>query len=91
MEEKKEIKINLDPNLYALNNVQVNMSEESFNFLLISGQQAKQYSASPKHAKRIHLLLAKLISQYEEKFGQIKTELPERREGGQDTSMGFRP
>jgi len=89
MAEEKQIKINLDPVLYALTNVDVRFWEESFNFLLISGNQARQYYTSPKHAKRIYLLLEKAIGEYEKKFGLIKTQLPEKKESEPEEQIGF--
>ncbi len=89
MEEEKKIKINLDPVLYSLSNVNIGFSEEVFDFIMISGHQARQFRASPQHAKRIMLLLGKQIDQYEEKFGLIKTELPHRKEATHDEKLGF--
>jgi len=88
-EEQKQVKVNLDPVLYALSNVSMRFGEEVFDFLLISGNQARQFQASPKHAKRIYLLLGKSLSEYEEKFGPIKTQLPEERETGGQEKIGF--
>jgi len=88
-EEEKRIKVNLDPILYALSNVNIRFGEEVFDFLLISGNQARQFQTSPKHAKRIYLFLGKLLNEYEKKFGQIKTQLPEKRETGGQEEIGF--
>ncbi len=89
MEEKKQIKINLDPVLYALSNLNIAFNEEVFDFLMVSGNQARQFRASPKHAKRIYLLLEKYISEYENRFGQLKTELPEKKEATTGEKIGF--
>ena len=88
-EEAKQVKINLDPVLYALSNVNIGHNEEVFDFLFFSGNQARQFRASPRHAKRIYLLLGKTLEEYEKKFGQLKTQLPEKREAAQDAKMGF--
>ena len=77
-EEKKEIKINLDPNLYAITNINMGFTEENFAFLITSGNQARQFLATPKHAKRIYLLLKQQIEQYEKKYEELKTELPSK-------------
>jgi len=88
-EDIKQIKINLDPVLYALSNVNIGCNEEVFDFLFISGNQARQFRASPKHAKRIYLLLGKYLEEYEKKFGQLRVQLPEKRETAQEGKMGF--
>ncbi len=88
--EEEEIKVNLDPVLYALSNVNVAFTKEVFDFLMISGNQARQFRASPKHAKRIYLLLGKYLAEYENKFGPLKTELPEKKETASGKKIGFR-
>jgi len=87
--EEKQIKINLDPVLYALSNVNMVFDEEVFDFLMISGNQARQFRASPKHAKRIYLLLGRYLNEYEKKFGELKTQLPEKKETGPEGKIGF--
>ena len=71
-EEQKEIKINLDPNLYAVVNVSIAFDEEQFVFTIFSGNQARRFSVSPKHAKRILLLLEKQISEYKKSLEYLK-------------------
>lgn len=88
-DQEKQIKVNLDPILYALSNVNMGFNEEVFDFLFISGNQARQFRASPKHAKRIYLLLGKYLEEYEKKFGALKTDLPEKRETMQEGKIGF--
>jgi hypothetical protein len=88
-EEQKQIKINLDPILYALSNVNIGFNEEVFDFLFICGNQARQFRASPKHAKRIYLLLGKYLQEYEKKFGALEVQLPEKRETAKETKIGF--
>lgn len=87
--QEKQIKINLDPVLYALSNMNIGFNEEVFDFLMVSGNQARQFRASPKHAKRIYLLLGKYLDEYEKKFGPLETKLPERRETTQERKIGF--
>lgn len=89
-EEQKEIKINLDPNLYAVVNVNIAFDEEQFVFTIFSGNQARQFSVSPKHAKRLFLLLEKQINEYEKKFGILETKLPEKTETGKEKPIGFK-
>lgn len=87
--EEKQIKVNLDPVLYGLSNVQMSFNDESFNFLMVSGNQARQFQTSPQHAKRISMLLDKYISSYEDKHGLIETKLPENNEQSVDKNIGF--
>ena len=75
--EHQQIQINLDPNSYLITMVSMAFNEEDFNFLITSGNQGRQFSATPKHAKRIYLLLKQQIEQYEKQFGEIKTQLPD--------------
>ncbi len=88
-DQEKQIKVNLDPILYALSNVNMGFNEEIFDFIFISGNQVRQFRASPKHAKRIYLLLGKYLEEYEEKFGALETQLPEKREATQEGKIGF--
>ena len=76
-ETPQQININLDPNIYFITMVNMMFNEEAFNFLFTSGNQGRQFSATPKHAKRIYLLLKQQIETYEKQFGEIKTQLPE--------------
>ena len=90
MDATKTIQINLDPALYALDNAQILFDEESFKFLMVSGKKANQYSMSPRHAKRMFLLLQQQVGLYEEKYGELKTSLPVMKGQTEDKSMGFR-
>jgi len=88
--ETKEIQLNLDPNVYMITLMNIGFNEESFNFLIASGNQGKQFAASTKHAKRIYLLLKRQIEEYERKFGEIKTQLPTiQGNTNGDTKIGF--
>jgi len=89
-EEQKEIKINLDPNLYTISNVNIGFGEEEFVFVIFCGNQARRFSASPKHAKRILLFLQKQIAEYEKKFGILNTKLPEKMETKKEEPIGFK-
>ena len=88
-EQEKQIKVNLDPILYALSNVNMGFNKEVFDFLFISGNQARQFRCSPEHAKRIYLLLGKYLKEYEEKFRTLSVQLPEKRETSQEGRIGF--
>lgn len=78
-EEKPQIRFNVDTNLYAISNINIIPEEEQFVFLIYSGTQIRQFLATPKHTKRIYLLLKQQIEQYEKKFGELKTQLPEKK------------
>lgn len=87
---KKQIQLNLDPNVYLITLMNIGFNEEFFNLLVASGNQAKQYSATPKHAKRIYLLLKQQVEKYEEKYGEIITKLPEKPQSTQpENKIGF--
>lgn len=75
-EQTQQIPVNLDPNVYALSGVRIIPSEEEFIVQTMTGSQMRQYSMTPKHAKRLLLLLTNTISEYEKQFGELKTELP---------------
>ncbi|HCC60020.1 MAG: hypothetical protein A2402_02315 [Candidatus Staskawiczbacteria bacterium RIFOXYC1_FULL_37_43] len=86
----QQIQVNLDPNSYMITMVNMVFNEESFHFLLTSGNQGRQFTATPKHAKRIYLLLKQQIENYEKQFGEIKTQLPERPKTTQEENkVGF--
>jgi len=90
MEEKKQIKVNLNPNLFAIDNVRMVATEEHFQILMISGNQGYQFLVTPKHAKRIYLLLGQLIDKYENDFGKLETQLLQKREETKAGSVGFK-
>ncbi|OGZ69306.1 MAG: hypothetical protein A3D35_00600 [Candidatus Staskawiczbacteria bacterium RIFCSPHIGHO2_02_FULL_34_9] len=90
-ETQQQININVDPNIYFITMVNMMFNEDSFNFLITSGNQGRQFVADPKHAKRICLLLEKQIKEYEKQFGEIKTQLPEtpKTSQEQESKLGF--
>lgn len=89
-EQQHQININLDPNIYLITMVNMAFNEEGFNFLITSGNQGRQFSATPKHAKRIYLLLKQQIESYEKQFGEIKTQLPEMpKQSQEEGKIGF--
>jgi len=88
--EPQQIQLNVDPNAYYISMVNMRFDEEGFHFLIASANQGRQFTASPKHAKRIYLLLKQQLDQYEKQFGEIKTALPQRPQNTQeDTKVGF--
>lgn len=89
-EHQQQIQVNLDPNIYFITMVNMLFNEEGFNFLITSGNQGRQFTATPKHAKRISMLLEKQIAEYEKKFGEIKTQLPEMpKQSQEENKLGF--
>ena len=90
IKEPQQIQISLDPNSYAITNVNIISDEEMFYFSIASGNQMRQFAASPKHAKRIYLLLKQQIETYEQKFSEIKTALPKiQGNTKQEPKIGF--
>lgn len=88
--EQQQIQVSVDPNSYMITMVNMAFDEEMFHFLITSGNQGRQFTATPKHAKRIHLLLKQQIDQYEKKFGEIKTNLPQMPKNTSETkNIGF--
>ena len=89
-QEPPQIQVNVDPNAYLINMMNMAFDEEIFHFLITSGNQGRQFTATPKHAKRIFLLLKQQIENYEKQFGEIKTQLPERpKNTNENSKIGF--
>ena len=89
-QDKPQIQTSLDPNVYAITNLSILSNEEDFHFAITSGNQVRQFSASPKHAKRILMLLQQQIENYEKQFTEIKTQLPKITQNNKDeTKLGF--
>jgi hypothetical protein len=89
-EQQHQIQLNVDANSYYISMMNMRFDEESFHFLIASGNQGRQFTATPKHAKRIYLLLKQQIENYEKQFGEIKTKLPERPQNTQEENkVGF--
>lgn len=55
-------------------NVNIGATPEYFILGLISGEDAKTYVLTPQHAKRLSQSLAYNISEFEKRYGEIKTE-----------------
>ena len=88
--EQPQIQINMDPNSYMITMMNMGFDEEMFHFLLTSGNQGRQFTATPKHAKRIYLLIKQQIEEYEKKFGEIKTQLPKNiKNTNEESKVGF--
>lgn len=74
-QQPQQVQINVDPNSYMITMVNMGFNEEMFHFLITSANQGRQFVATPKHAKRIYLLLKQQVEDYEKQFGEIKTQL----------------
>lgn len=81
MPEPTPIPMNLDPNAYTITNIAISSNEEEIGLQITSGNQLRLYTLSPKHAKRVLLLLQNNLAEYEKKFGELKTELPTINQG----------
>jgi hypothetical protein len=89
-EQQHQMPISVDPNVYAITNVSIISTDEDFIFAISSGAQVRQFISSPKHAKRIYLLLKQQIETYENKFSEIKTELPKMQKNtSEEPKLGF--
>lgn len=89
-EQQQQIQVGLDPNAYMITMVNMGFDEEMFHFLITSANQGRQFVATPKHAKRIYLLLKQQIENYEKKFGEIKTQLPQMpKNTTEESKVGF--
>ncbi len=89
METPQQIQMNLDPNMYALSGVRIIPNEEEFILQTVTGSQMRQYSMTPKHAKRLLLLLTSTVKDYEDKFGELITQLPEVVNQTEKKEFGF--
>lgn len=82
--------IPLEAPAHALQNMMVQYDQEGFRLVLMSGGPARMYVLSPKHAKRIMLLLQKQIGEYESKFGELDTTLSKAQGSTETEGMGFK-
>jgi hypothetical protein len=88
--EPQQIQIGVDPNSYTITNANIIFDEELFYFMLTSANQGRQFTVTPKHAKRIYLLLKQQIENYEKQFGEIKTQLPQMpKNTSEESKVGF--
>ncbi len=90
MTEPHPIPMNIEAHINTLTNANIQYSEEDFLFQFDSGNQVRRFMASPKHAKRILLLLQARIGEYEKQFGDIKTELiAKQQQSTEEKKFGF--
>lgn len=87
MNEQKQIQ--LEPNAHFVSGITIASTEEEFILHIISGHTARNYTLTPKHAKRVLMLLQKTVSDYESKFGELTTKLPEAPNQTQSKKIGF--
>ncbi len=89
MPEQQPIQMQVDPNGYYITGVNIAVTDEEFMFFIASQNQGRQFIASPKHAKRVSLLLQKFISEFEKKHGIIETELPKAPDQTSEKKVGY--
>jgi hypothetical protein len=87
---EQQQQIAIDGHAHALMNVMINFDEENFQMLMMSGGPARLFVVSPKHAKRVKLLLERQIEAYEKKFGKIDASLPTATQATADEEVGFK-
>jgi len=69
----------LDPKLIHSDAVLIETSQNGEEVILTiasGGVAVNRYAFSPKHAKRLMLLLERKLAEYETQFGTLTTELP---------------
>lgn len=57
--------VNMDPNLYYINNIILQLTHEELILQILSGNQLRLFAVSIPHAKRIVDVLKKQIDSYE--------------------------
>lgn len=87
-QEQVAVPPQVEPFILAVTSVGMIVSEEEFVLQIQSGQLVRRYSLTPKHAKRVLLLLQSNIEAYEKQIGELKTSLPVAGQGEQKT-VGF--
>jgi hypothetical protein len=84
--------VDLDLVYYAALVCDVTYTEESFFLNITSGRRGRIYVLTPKHAKRLFLLLKKDLEEYEKKYGELKAGVPKKKAHTtalEKNSMGF--
>lgn len=81
--------LDADPIHYAAEVCDITFDEESFFINIASGKCRRVYVLTPKHAKRLLLLLKKDIEKYEKQHGLLKTKLQMKKKTS--TSTGSHP
>lgn len=89
-ENKQAIPMSINPVFNYVSNAQIAMGEEEFIIALTSGNQIFQFALSPKHTKRVKMLLDKYVDEYESRFGKLETKLQEmKKETAEKDKIGF--
>ena len=88
MAEEQQIPIQVNTTVLALTNLGLVFDEEHFVLQLTSGNQMTRYLVTPKHAKRILMLLQRELEKHEDKFGKLDAKLPEKG-SAPEKRMGF--
>lgn len=77
------------PNIPFITRATANFSQEHFGMNIFSGNKVYRFACSPKHAKRIKILLERKIEEYEKEHGKLETELPKKEGSKQKDDLGF--
>lgn len=88
----KDGHIEMDPAYYAAEVCDISFNEENFYVNMTSGRRGRIYVLTPKHAKRLYLLLKKDLEEYEKKFGELRTGIQKKKPhttASERRSMGF--
>jgi hypothetical protein len=82
-----------EPNIFSLTNAELVATEEEFFLHLHSGNSIRRYHLTPKHMKRIALLIDKEVAKFEETNGELKTTIstPRKTRSEKKQKIGFRP
>lgn len=83
--------VQIEPVNFSLDGFNALGEEEVFIFLIQSGISLRRYILTPKHAKRISLLLEKTVDAYEKAHGVLETQLPSIQEEPSGRVTGFDP
>lgn len=77
------------PHIHYATGVNVVFGEEEFVAMVVSGNQMFRFAFTPKHAKRVMLLMQKIVAEYEKKFGELETKLPDVKGSTAEKKVGF--
>ncbi|MBX4210454.1 DUF3467 domain-containing protein [Candidatus Parcubacteria bacterium] len=79
----------VEPGALYVTTSTITTTEEEFKFTVTSYNNGHAYAMSPKHAKRMYLLLKTRVEDYEKKYGELKTNLPQIKAVAEQRNLGF--
>ncbi|HYF12837.1 MAG TPA: DUF3467 domain-containing protein [Candidatus Paceibacterota bacterium] len=94
MPEQNEPNVEIDSPVYELTNAHIRFTEDDFLVWFTSGRTGRQYHMTPRHAKRLFMLFKKNIQDYEKRYGELTTRLPDipdKTKKPEGRLIGFRP